>query len=72
MLGSTWHRWDLHYHTQSSYDYKRKDKSNQDLVDELVKGGVDAVVVTDHHMLDFDRIDELNKLAKGKIIFLGE
>lgn len=69
MLGSTWHRWDLHYHTQSSYDYKRKDKSNQDLVDELVKEGVDAVVVTDHHMLDFDRIDELNKLAKGKIIF---
>lgn len=36
MKGSTWHRWDLHYHTQSSDDYKRKDKSNQDLINELL------------------------------------
>lgn len=24
MKGSTWHRWDLHYHTPSSHDYKNK------------------------------------------------
>lgn len=69
MEGSTWHRWDLHYHTQSSYDYKRKDKSNQDLIDELLADNVNAVVVTDHHRIDFQRIENLNQLAQGKIIF---
>ena len=70
MQGSTWHKWDLHYHTQSSYDYKCKNKDNQCLVDELVSNNVSAVVVTDHHRIDFNRIAELNNLAAGKIIFL--
>ena len=53
MKGSTWHRWDLHYHTPSSHDYKNKGKSNQILIDELVADNVSAVVVTDHHRIDF-------------------
>ena len=28
-IGSIWHRWDLHYHTPSSYDYKNKAKTNE-------------------------------------------
>lgn len=69
MKGSTWHRWDLHYHTPSSHDYKNKGKSNQILIDELVADNVSAVVVTDHHRIDFSRIRELNELAAGKVKF---
>ncbi len=29
--GSEWHKWDLHFHTPSSYDYKDKSVSNQDI-----------------------------------------
>lgn len=32
MKGSTWHRWDLHYHTPSSYDHHNKSKTNQEIV----------------------------------------
>ena len=35
-IGSIWHRWDLHYHTPSSYDYKNKAKTNEVLVQELI------------------------------------
>lgn len=69
MKGSTWHRWDLHYHTPSSYDYKNSSKTNQLLVKELIDDGVSAVVVTDHHRIDFARIKELNDLAADKVKF---
>lgn len=69
-IGSIWHRWDLHYHTPSSYDYKSKSKTNEMLVQELIDDGVSGVAVTDHHTIDFDRIRELNSIAEGKIKFL--
>lgn len=69
-IGSTWHRWDLHYHTPSSYDYKNQSKTNEDLVQELLDDGVSGVAVTDHHVIDFDRIKSLNTIADGKIKFL--
>ena len=55
-IGSIWHRWDLHYHTPSSYDYKNKAKTNEVLVQELLDDGVSGVAVTDHHVIDFGRI----------------
>ena len=69
-IGSIWHRWDLHYHTPSSYDYKNKSKTNEMLVNELLEDGVSGVVVTDHHVIDFDRIKALNSIANGEIKFL--
>ena len=69
MKGSTWHRWDLHYHTPSSYDYHNKGKTNQEIVDELIEDNVSAVVVSDHHRIDFARINELNTIANGRIQF---
>lgn len=69
-IGSVWHRWDLHYHTPSSYDYKNKSKTNEVLVQELLDDGVSGVAVTDHHIIDFERIKALNSIANGKIKFL--
>lgn len=69
-IGSIWHRWDLHYHTPSSYDYKNKAKTNEVLVQELLDDGVSGVAVTDHHVIDFGRINSLNTIANGKIKFL--
>lgn len=57
MKGSTWHRWDLHYHTPSSYDHHNKSKTNQEIVDELLADNVSAVVISDHHRIDFSRIN---------------
>ena len=69
MKGSTWHRWDLHYHTPRSYDHHNKSKTNREIVDELLADNVSAVVISDHHRIDFSRINELNKIANGKIKF---
>jgi hypothetical protein len=31
-VGSLWGKWDLHFHTPASYDYKDKGVTNEDLV----------------------------------------
>ena len=33
--GSEWRVWDLHFHTPSSYDYKDKSVTNEQLVEGL-------------------------------------
>ena len=35
--GAEWRKWDLHFHTPSSYDYKNKSIMNSDLLDALVE-----------------------------------
>lgn len=69
-LGSIWHKWDLHYHTPESYDYKNNSKDNKQLVDELIAAGVSGVVVTDHHVVNFKRIAEMQNIAGDAIKFL--
>lgn len=61
--GSEWHIWDLHFHTPSSYDYKHKEVSNQEIIQKLKENNVTVVAVTDHHVIDIDRISELQKLG---------
>ena len=39
-LGSLWNRWDLHFHTPSSFDYEDKSISNQQIVDSLIQTGL--------------------------------
>lgn len=69
-IGATWNKWDLHFHTPSSYDYKNKSVSNQEIIDELVAKEIKVIAITDHHVIDIQRINELKELGKGKITVL--
>ncbi|MDH5561957.1 MAG: hypothetical protein OEY59_13990, partial [Deltaproteobacteria bacterium] len=68
--GSKWRKWDLHLHTPSSYDYHDKSISNQEIIDNLYANKVEAVAITDHHVIDIERIKELQKLGKDKVSVL--
>lgn len=68
--GSMWHRWDLHFHTPSSFDYDDNSITNQQIVDSLVEAGVRAVAVTDHHIIDVARIRELQRIGDGRLTVL--
>jgi ABC-type lipoprotein export system ATPase subunit len=70
--GSQWHRWDLHVHTPSSFDYQDKSITDQQIVDCLVQAGLRAVAITDHHTVDVLRITKLQKLGADKLtVFPG-
>ena len=66
--GSVWNRWDLHFHTPSSYDYKDKGIANAEIINEMKKNSVAAFAVTDHHVIDIDRYKELKKLGEKESI----
>jgi predicted metal-dependent phosphoesterase TrpH len=68
--GSLWHRWDLHFHTPSSYDYQDKSVTNQQIVDRLIAEGVRAIAVTDHHTIDVARIRQLQQLGGERLTVL--
>lgn len=68
--GSEWRRWDLHFHTPSSYDYKDGSTTNQDIIDGLLASEISVVAITDHHIIDTKRIKELQALAGDKITIL--
>jgi ABC-type lipoprotein export system ATPase subunit len=71
-VGSIWGKWDLHFHTPSSYDYMNNSVTNQQIVDCLYGAGIVAVAVTDHHLIDFERIRSLQSLGAGKMtVFPG-
>jgi hypothetical protein len=61
--GSLWSRWDLHFHTPASFDYKNKSITNTEIVDVLTAAGVAVVAVTDHHTIDVPRIKTLQSLG---------
>jgi len=54
--GSEWKRWDLHFHTPSSYDYGDKSVTNQNIIDKMHEFSISAFSVTDHHLIDIQRI----------------
>ena len=64
--GSEWRKWDLHFHTPSSYDYKDKSVTNQKIIDILAENKTSVVAITDHHTMDIDRIKNLQQLGKDK------
>lgn len=64
--GSEWRKWDLHFHTPSSYDYKDKGVTNQEIIDILAEKEISVVAITDHHTMDIDIIQELQLLGKDK------
>lgn len=66
--GSEWRIWDLHFHTPSSYDYKDDSVKNQDIINILSENNVSVVAITDHHVIDIERIQDLQRLGKEKNI----
>ncbi|MBU1627303.1 hypothetical protein KKB18_08045 [bacterium] len=69
-IGSLWNRWDLHFHTPSSFDYENKAVTNKQIIDCLVEKGIRVVAITDHHVIDVERICELKQLSQGRITIL--
>jgi ABC-type lipoprotein export system ATPase subunit len=66
--GSMWRQWDLHFHTPSSFDYQNGSVTDNDLVERLVAEDIAGVVVTDHHVIDVDRIRRLQQLAADRLV----
>ena len=66
--GSEWRKWDLHIHTPSSYDYKDKTITNEEFINKLVENNISAVAITDHHIIDIERIKKLQELGLDKDI----
>lgn len=66
--GSEWRIWDLHFHTPSSYDYQDRSVNNQDIIKILSENNVSVVAITDHHIIDIERIQDLQRLGKAKNI----
>jgi exonuclease SbcC len=69
-VGSIWGKWDLHFHTPASFDYDKKNVTNEQIVEGLVAAGVEVVAITDHHTMDVDRIKELQTLGSDKLTVL--
>lgn len=70
MVGSIWRKWDLHFHTQTSYDHQDKSVADQEIIDTLVAKNVSVVAITDHHVIDTARIRNLQILGAEKITVL--
>lgn len=71
--GSEWRKWDLHVHTASSfdYDYKAKD-ADELLVNAWKEHNIQAVAITDHFLIDVERINHLRELVNDEVtIFPG-
>lgn len=68
--GSLWHRWDLHFHTPSSFDYENKGVTDEQIVAAIKTAGIRVVAVTDHHVIDVARLKRLQLLAADSITFL--
>ena len=70
--GSEWRRWDLHLHTASSYDYEYKaTDSDEILIQKLQDNNIVAVAITDHFVIDKDRIANLRRLSSNIVFFPG-
>jgi len=66
--GSEWRKWDLHFHTPSSFDYKDKSITNELIIKGLLDNKIKAVAITDHHKMDVVRIENIQTLAKSQQI----
>lgn len=64
--GSEWRRWDLHFHTPSSYDYGDKSVTDEQIIEGMKTNKVDCFAVTDHHLIDVQRYKNLKTLGETK------
>lgn len=68
--GSQWHRWDLHFHTPSSFDYAHGSVTNEQIIECLKEYSIRVVAITDHHRMDVTRIRNLMQLAGDDLTVL--
>jgi exonuclease SbcC len=68
--GSKWRKLDWHFHTQSSYDYKDSTLTDQQLIYQLFAEKISVIAITDHRLIDVNRMKNLQNLGKGKITIL--
>lgn len=64
--GSEWRKWDLHFHSPSSYDYGDKSVTNERIIEILDEKNISVVAITDHHTIDINRIKTLQTLGAKK------
>ncbi|HCG6381802.1 TPA: AAA family ATPase [Vibrio parahaemolyticus] len=69
--GSEWRRWDLHLHTSSSYDAYKGHDADEKLIESLRNNSISAVAITDHFLIDADKIQTLRALAPEITFFPG-
>jgi len=69
-IGSLWGKWDLHFHTPSSFDYENKQVTDAQIIGALTKEGIEVVAITDHHFIDVSRVKSLQSLAKDDLTVL--
>lgn len=68
--GSEWRKWDLHVHTASSYDYEYKNNDADDkLIESLHNNKIEAVAITDHFVIEKNRIESLRSKADDIVFF---
>lgn len=70
MQGSVWNKWDLHLHTPSSYDYNNGSVTNEDIINKLISDKIAVAAITDHHIIDVARINELIRIADNRVTIL--
>ena len=66
--GSEWRKWDLHFRTPSSYDYQDKSITNEKIIEVLEKNNISVVAITDHHLIDVEKIIDLQNIGRDKNI----
>lgn len=69
--GSEWRKWDLHVHTASSYDAYKGEDANELLTKAWIENNISAVAITDHFLIDNQRIKDLRALVPDITIFPG-
>ena len=71
--GSIWRKWDLHLHTPASgNDYENQSITNKTIIQKLKDANIAAVAITDHFVMDVDRIVDLQSIAGEDItVFPG-
>jgi len=62
--GAEWRKWDLHFHTPTSYDYENKSITDKEIVETLKEKEISAVAITDHNTIDVARIKSLKEESK--------
>lgn len=70
--GSEWHKWDLHFHTPVSFDYKDKEVTPAKIIETLKRNGIKVVGITDHHLIDKDYLARNAQISGGitpKVVF---
>jgi hypothetical protein len=70
LKGSEWRKWDLHFHSPSSWDYRNNGVTDQRIIEVLKASNVAIVAITDHHKIDVPRIRSLQTLAANEITIL--